>query len=88
MTSLEKIIGAGKIVFAGEKRADFYNPTNLIARMRSGNGGKDDKRREKLTINRIGRCGFFVYKVLGILRLWRSVAVPRLRSGQNWGFTF
>lgn len=43
---ISKIIGAGKIVFAAEKRADFYNLTKLIARMRSGNGGKDNEEGE------------------------------------------
>lgn len=38
---VSKIIGAGKIVFKEEKRADFYNLTKLIQRMRAPKRDKD-----------------------------------------------
>jgi len=40
---VSKIIGAGKIVFKDEKRADFYNLRKLIRRMRAPEKGKDSK---------------------------------------------
>ena len=41
---ISHILGAGKIVFAEEKRRDFYLMSKLISRMRSGNeGGKDEE---------------------------------------------
>jgi len=40
---VSKIIGAGKIVFKDEKRADFYNLRKLIRRMRAPEKSKDSK---------------------------------------------
>ncbi|RZJ99964.1 MAG: hypothetical protein EOO46_21420 [Flavobacterium sp.] len=41
---ISHILGAGKIVFAEEKRRDFYLMSKLVSRMRSGNeGGKEEQ---------------------------------------------